>query len=233
MKIFNKTGVQTTLFTPSGELISKGVKFLEGEGLSGTLFAISRTLENLLRFSSGIATRTRYFVDKARQANPEIRVLTTRKTIPYTRKISIKAVKSGGASVHRLGLSEALLVYPDHVRFLGGIENLKKRLADRMIHLGAKMVTVEVNTWDEAVQLVNMGVDVIQLDGFSPADIAKLKKEIRKSGNRTLIAAAGEIVPENVQNFALSGADFLITSWPYHGEPASLSVTVQPIYDMF
>lgn len=233
MKIFNKTGIQTTLFTPSGEYLEGGVKFLEGEGLSGNLFAVSRTLENLLRYASGIATRTRLFVEKAREVNPGIMVATTRKIIPYTRKIAIKAVKAGGATIHRFGLSESILVYKNHRNFLGGLENLMKRLREQKVNAGTKPITVEVDNYDDALKIARAGVDVIQLDKFSPADIKKLSKEIIKGNAVVKLAAAGDIVLKNVQEYARSGADILVTSWPYYGEPADMSITIQPIFDLY
>ncbi len=233
MKIFNKSGVQTTLFTPSGEHLEKDVKFLEGEGLSGSLFTIARTIENLLRYASGIATRTRMLLEKAHEANPDIMVATTRKVIPYTRKIAIKAVNSGGATIHRFGLSESILIYKNHYHFLGGIENLEKRLKEQRARAGGKMITVEVETPEDALRVVKTGVDVVQLDKFSPADIRKIRKAILKSGSGTKLAAAGNITIKNVSDYAGSGADILVTSWPYYGEPADMTISIQPIFDLY
>lgn len=233
MKIFNKSGVQTTLFTPSGEHLEKDVKFLEGEGLSGNLFTIARTIENLLRYASGIATRARMLLEKAHEANPDIIVATTRKIIPYTRKIAIKAVNSGGATIYRFGLSESILIYKNHYHFLGGIENLEKRLKEQRARAGGKMITVEVDTPEDALRVAKTGVDVVQLDKFSPADIRKIRKAILKSGSGTKLAAAGNITFKNVSGYARSGADILVTSWPYYGEPAEMTIGIQPIFDLY
>jgi molybdenum transport protein len=233
MKIFNKTGIQTTLFTPSGEHLEKEVKFLEGEGLSGNLFAISRTVENILRYASGIATRTRMLVEKAQAVNKGVIIVTTRKTIPNTRKIAVKAVKAGGASIHRLGLSEAILVYKNHYNFLGGPGHLEKRIRDQKTQTGGKPITVEVETMEDAIAIAGTGIDVIQLDKFSVGDIKKLRKEVTKINAAIKLAAAGDITIRNVQEYANSGADVLVTSWPYYGEPADMTVRIQPIYDLY
>jgi molybdenum transport protein len=233
MKIFNKTGIQTTLFTPSGEHLEKEVKFLEGEGLSGNLFAISRTIENILRYASGIATRTRMLVEKAQAVNKGVIIVTTRKTIPYTRKIAVKAVKAGGASIHRLGLSESILVYKNHYNFLGGPGHLEKRIRDQKTQTGGKAITVEVETMEDAIAIAGTGIDIIQLDKFSAGDIKKLRKEVTKINAAIKLAAAGDITIRNVQDYANSGADILVTSWPYYGEPADMTVSIQPIYDLY
>ena len=233
MKVFQRTNIQTTLFTPSGEHLEKDVKFLEGEGLSGTLFAISRTVENMLRFASGVATRTRMLVEKAHEVNKEIVVSTTRKTIPGTRKLAVKAVRAGGASIHRLGLSESILVFRDHRNFLGGMENLEKRLKERKSFAGGKPIAVEAESFEDALKIAMGGADIIQLDKFTPGDIRKFKKEAVKFNPAVKIAAAGNINLKNVQDYAASGADMLVASWPYYGEPADMTVCIQPIYEQF
>lgn len=233
MKIFNRTGIQTTLFTPSGEYLEKDVKFLEGEGLSGTLFSISRTIDNILRYTSGVATRTRLLVEKAREVNKNVIIATTRKTIPNTRKMAIKAVKAGGAAIHRYGLSETILVHRDQYRLLGGLDRLAARIAERMAHTGGKSITVEVDNIEDAIKIAESGIDVIQLDKFSVADIKKLSKELSKTGRKVKLAAAGNITIRNIQDYAASGADIIVTSWPYNGEPADMKISIQPIYDLY
>ncbi|MBN2812424.1 MAG: ModD protein [Bacteroidales bacterium] len=233
MKIFTRTGIQTTLFTPSGEYLEKDVKFLEGEGLSGTLLAISRTIDNILRYTSGVATRTRLLVEKAREVNKNVIIATTRKTIPNTRKMAIKAVKAGGAAIHRYGLSETILVHRDQYRLLGGLDKLAARLSERMAQTGGKSITVEVDTVEDALKIAESGIDVIQLDKFSITDIKKLSRELSKAGRKVKLAAAGNISIKNIQDYAASGADIIVTSWPYNGEPADMKISIQPIYDLY
>jgi molybdenum transport protein len=231
MEIFHRTNISTTLFTPSGEHLEKDVKFFEGEGLSGNLFAVARTVENLLRYASGIATRTRMLIEKAQEVNRNMIINTTRKTIPSTRKIAIKAVKAGGASIHRLGLSESILIYKHHYNFLGGPGNLEKRISEQRTRAGGKLITVEAETFEDALMFAQSGIDMIQLDKFSVSDIKRLKKEVTKINPAIKLAAAGNITLKNVQDYANSGADILVTSWPYYGEPADMTVNILPIYD--
>jgi molybdenum transport protein len=233
MRIFTKTGLQTTLFTPSGEYLEKGVKFLEGEGLTKNIYAISRTVENLLGFASGIATRTRQIVDKTRGVNPDITIATTRKVIPFTKRISTKAVKAGGASIHRFGLSESILIFENHCSFLGGIDKLGKRIREQKSLIGDKHITVEVKKAEDAITIANSGIDIIQLDKFSPQEIKNIRREIDKINPDIKLAAAGNITIENAADYALSGASILVTSWPYFGKPADLSVNIVPIFDMY
>lgn len=233
MKIFNKIGIQTTLFTPSGEFIEKGIKFFEGEGLTKNVQAVMLACENLLGFASGIATRTRLLIDKAREINPAVIVATTRKTIPYTKKIAIKAVTAGGAAIHRLGLSESILVFDNHYNFLGGLGNLEKRIKEQKNLISGKIITVEVKNASDARLIANAGIDIIQLDRLDYKEIKVLKKEINALNPAIKIAVTGNITFDNIEEYTNTGADILVTSWPYFGEPSDFMVTIAPIFDIY
>jgi molybdenum transport protein len=233
MKIFNKIGIQTTLFTPSGEFIEKGIKFFEGEGLTKNVQAVMLACENLLGFASGIATRTRLLIDKAREINPAVIVATTRKTIPYTKKIAIKAVTAGGAAFHRLGLSESILVFDNHYSFLGGLGNLEKRIKEQKNHISGKIITIEVKNAADALLIANAGIDIIQLDRLDYKEIKVLKKEINALNPAIKIAVTGNITFDNIEEYTNTGADILVTSWPYFGEPSDFMVTIAPIFDIY
>lgn len=231
LKIFSKLAIQPTLFTNSGEYIEKGVKFLEGEGLSKNIHASWRTCENILCYASGIATRTRELVDLAKESNPDIQISTTRQTIPYTKKIATKAVMAGGASIHRLGLSESILIFDNHYSFLGDLDNLETRLNERKSLIANKKITIEVKNSGDALKVAKTDIDIIILNRFDVTQIKELKKEINKINPLIKLAVSGGITDSNVKEYAKSGADMLISSWPYYADPCDLSVTITPIYD--
>jgi molybdenum transport protein len=231
LKIFSKLSIQPTLFTNSGEYIEKGVKFLEGEGLSRNIHASWRTCENILGFASGIATRTRELVEKAKESNPDIQILTTRQTIPYTKKIAIKAVMAGGASIHRLGLSESILIFDNHYSFLGDFKNLEARINEQKSLIADKNITIEVKNSDDALNVAKTNVNILVLNRFEVEQIKELKKEINKINPGIKLAVSGGITDNNITDYAKSGADMLISSWPYYADPSDLSVIITPIFD--
>lgn len=231
LKIFSKLAVNVTLFTPSGEYIEKDVKFLEGEGLSKNIHAAWRTCENILGFASGIATRTRALVEAATECNTTIQISTTRQTIPYTKKIATKAVMAGGASIHRLGLSESILIFDNHYSFLGDLNNLEARLKEQKNLIADKAITVEVKNPEDALKVAKANIDVIILNRFDVKDISNMKSEINKINKNIKVAVSGGITIDNVREYAESGADIIIASWPYYADPSALSVAISPIYD--
>ena len=229
LKMFSKLSIHATLFTPSGEYIERGVKFLEGEGLSKNIHTIWRVSENLLSFASGIATRTRKMVNAATEVNPDIVIGTSRKIIPYTKKIAVKAVQAGGASIHRLGLSESILVFKNHYSFLTNLDNLGKRLKEQKKVIGSRTVSIEAKTKEDAIKIAQAKVDIIQLTDFDTDSIKKLKKELLAIHPSIKIAAAGKITLENVRDYAESGADILVTSWPYFANPVVIQCIITPL----
>jgi molybdenum transport protein len=232
LKIFHKFDVTPTLTLLSGNQIKKGTTFLEGEGLAGNVHAVWRITENLIEFASGIATRTKKLVNRAKEASPGVSVVTSRKSIPFTKKLTVKAIHAGGGHLHRLGLSETILIFDNHIRFLGGIDDLIKSLPEIRQSASDRSITVEVKNRKDALRIAEATVDVIQLDKFPPQELRELVKDIRKRAPNIKLIAAGAINLDNIAEYALTGVDIILSSWPYYGKPIDLSITIEPIPDI-
>jgi molybdenum transport protein len=232
LKIFEKFHITPTLISISGEHIEAGIKFMEGEGLARNIHAVYRTAANLMEYASGIATRTKKLIDVAQEVNPDISIATTRKSIPFTRKIAIKAVRSGGGQVHRLGLSDSIQVFDHHLKFLGGLESVIKRIAEIKKRSEGKSIAIEAKNAIEALMIAGADIDVLQLDKMEAKEITMLVPEIRKKNQRLHIAASGNIDMENVKEYASTGVDFVVTSSPYYGKPADFGVSIEPVFDL-
>jgi nicotinate-nucleotide pyrophosphorylase (carboxylating) len=86
-------------------------------GPATSLLKAERTALNFLQRLSGIATATRLFVDAV--AGTGTRILDTRKTTPGLRLLEKYAVRMGGGTNHRLGLSDMVLIKDNHIRHVG------------------------------------------------------------------------------------------------------------------
>ena len=84
-----------------GDSCGAGEEIAEVVGAAAALLTAERTALNFLQRLSGIATRTRQFVEAA---GGRITVLDTRKTTPTLRALEKYAVRAGGATNHRSGL---------------------------------------------------------------------------------------------------------------------------------
>jgi len=232
LKIFEKFRITPTLVSISGEQIEAGYKFLEGEGLANDIHAIWRTVANLLEFSSGIATRTRQLVDAVNEISPGLPIVTTRRSIPFTKKLAVKAIRVGGGHVHRLGLSDTILIFNNHIKFIGGFENFIQKIPEIRKRTPGKSITVEVKTSENARLIAKCEIEALQLDKILPKELKKLVKELRDINPKLFLRASGDIYEENILEYADTGVDMLVTSCPYYGKPAELLVNIEPVYDI-
>ena len=56
-------------------------------------------------------------------AGGRITILDTRKTTPTLRALEKYAVRAGGATNHRVGLFDAVLIKDNHIRLAGGVSD--------------------------------------------------------------------------------------------------------------
>lgn len=223
-------GCQVELFAATGAQLAKGAPILTAYGPAAALLRSWKVAQTLIEIWSGVATEARAIVDAARAVAPNIAVTCTRKTIPGTKNFAVAAVKAGGAVMHRLGLSETVLLFPEHRTFLG-----KTSPSDVVAQLRRaapeKRLVVEVNTIEDAVSAAVAGFDVIQAEKFAPAEIAALVARMNAMASmrcRPVVAAAGGIHAGNAAAYAQAGADIVVTSAPYLGRPRDVQVRIEP-----
>jgi molybdenum transport protein len=211
-----------------GNFCAPGEVLLSAEGRAASLHAGWKVALNLVEYASGIATRTRRLVDSATGANPRVRVVTTRKSFPGTKKISLKAVLAGGGAIHRLGLSETCLVFRQHAAFLGGPKEWIHAIAGLKQRLPENMIVVEVESVEEAVRAASSEADVIQMDKI-PADVMKdLVPRLRSIHPGVKLSATGGIHEGNAAQLAATGVDLLVLSSVYFGKPSDVAVSILP-----
>jgi molybdenum transport protein len=118
--IIELTGCRVELLAQSGTVLDPGSPILMAHGPASALLRSWKVAQTLIEIWSGVATEARAIVDAATAVAPHIAVACTRKNVPGTKRFAVAAVKAGGAVMHRLGLSETVLVFPEHRAFLGG-----------------------------------------------------------------------------------------------------------------
>jgi molybdenum transport protein len=222
-RVFELTGARTAVKARDGERVREGSVILEVYGTAGQLHAVYKVAQNILEYASGIATRTAALVENARSVSPGVEVCVTRKHFPGTKRISLKAALAGGARVHRLGLSDSILVFNQHREFLYSpglvpmISNMKKIFPE-------KKIAAEANTPEEALSFAKAGVDIVQCERFNPKDLRIVAHDVKKIAKGITISAGGGINADNSAAFAATGVDILVTSWPYFGKPEDVKM---------
>jgi molybdenum transport protein len=119
-----------------------------------------------------------------------------------------------------------VLVFGQHVAFLGGEEELWERLPVLKARAKEKKIGVEVTDVAGALRAARAGADIIQVDKVGPGDLAALVKTVKAVAPQAAVAAAGGIKLENLKAYAATGVDRLVTSAMYWGKPADIRVTM-------
>lgn len=226
--IIELAGCDVDLLASSGTTLGQEAPILQARGPAAALLRSWKVAQTLIEIWSGVASETRAIVEAARAVAPRIAIACTRKNVPGTKRFASAAVKAGGAVMHRLGLSETMLVFPEHRAFLGElplfevVERLRKSAPE-------KRLVVEVTTIEAALAAAVAGFDVIQAEKFTPDDIAALVKRMASMAYqraRPIIAAAGGVTAGNAAAYAQAGADILVTSSPYMAKPRDVQVRI-------
>jgi molybdenum transport protein len=162
-------------------------------------------------------------VKNARRASQRVEVSVTRKHFPGAKQLSLKAALSGGASIHRLGLSDSILVFDQHRTFLSGDEFVSK-VKEMSFRFPEKKIAVEADNEEEAVLFAKAGADVVQCERFEPERLKRLVPKLKGINPGVKILAAGGVNAENAFDYASSGVDALVTSWVYFGKPEDIKM---------
>jgi molybdenum transport protein len=194
---------------------------LEATGTAGALHRAWKIAQTLMEWSSGVATSAAEIVASARRAHPNAMVAGTRKNTPSTRRLTTKAFRAGGAVMHRLGLSETLLVFAEHRLFLDR-EGPTETIARLRRQCPEKRVVVEASTHAEALAWADC--DVLQLEKFTPDGVAEVVAALAAAGSTALVAAAGGVHAGSAEDYVRAGARLLVTSAPHFAKPRDVQV---------
>lgn len=176
---------------------------------------IYRTVMLLLEYASKIATYSNQMLEIAQKINPNCQVLTTRKTYPFAKNFCIKAILDGGSKVHRLNLSETILFFPHHRIVYKDDFEFYSKIAEFKNMMPEKKIVVESNNYEDAINLLKYSVDVIQLDKVSFDEIRKIINYRNKYFKDIKIIASGGINLFNIEDYAKTGIDSVVTSAIY------------------
>lgn len=197
--------LQIEAFVYEGELVKANTEIARLDGPAHILLVGERLALNLMQRMSGIATLTSKYVEAI--AGTNARIVDTRKTMPGLRMIDKYAVQIGGGHNHRFGLDDGILIKDNHIMLAGGIETAVKRARDRAGHL--HKIEVEVATFEQLQEAINVGADIIMLDNMNPIQVAEAVQIVRKTEKNILLEASGGITLENVADYAKAGVDLI------------------------
>jgi nicotinate-nucleotide pyrophosphorylase (carboxylating) len=102
-----------------------------------------------------------------------------------------------------------ILIKDNHIKMAGSIEKAVKKVREKASF--SKKIEVEVAMVKDVLAAAKAGVDIIMLDNFSPKQIKKAVKLLKKPSffGKILLEASGGITTENIIMFASTGVDIV------------------------
>jgi nicotinate-nucleotide pyrophosphorylase (carboxylating) len=208
-----------------GSKVPPGTTLARLSGKARAILTGERVALNLLQRTCGIATATRRYVEAV--ASTGCRILDTRKTAPGLRPFDRAAVRDGGASNHRYGLFDRVLIKDNHRVLAGGVtaalEAVRRAAPDGMT------IEVEVESEEDLREAVAGGADVVLIDNQTPETVSRWARAARNGTPRPPeIEASGKVDLGTVREYALAGADSISVGRLTHSvEAADISLEIE------
>lgn len=197
----------------NSQIATTGSVIAKIKGEFGTLHAVYKVMQNLLEYSCGISTASAKMSNLAKSINPKCEILVTRKSFPFAKKLCLKAAVEGGAKIHRLGVSDSVLFFENHLvafrdksEFLAKILEFKAKFCE-------KKILAECDNIDFGKELLKNGIDGVQCDKMQISEIANLVKFKNENFPNAIVLAAGGINLNNTKDYATTLCDGLVTSF--------------------
>ena len=194
-------GIQISWRASDGDDIKPGMEICRLRGQARSILSGERSALNFLQTLSGTASRAKQFVDAVEGTGAII--LDTRKTIPGLRLAQKYAVRCGGASNHRIGLFDAILIKENHISAAGSISAAVNHARQDHPEL---LLEVEVENLDQLAEAVTAGAQRALLDNF---ELETLREAVRHYKGKIQLEASGGIKLDTVRGVAETGVDFI------------------------
>ncbi len=195
-----------------GDRVEAGTTLLCLQGNVRDLLTLERTLLNLLSRLMGIATLSGKYVAEVEATGAQ--VFDTRKTTPGWRRLEKYAVQCGGATNHRMGLFDAVLIKDNHLAqrgtlgsdAAGAVRDARKFLRSEQSP-GALVVQIEVDTLEQLSSVLPAGPDIVLLDNMSPASLREAVKMRNEAAPGVELEASGGVNLQTVREIAETGVE--------------------------
>lgn len=204
---------EVELLQESGARLKNGDAIATVTAPARALLTGERTALNFLQRLSGVATVASTYATLLEGTG--CRILDTRKTTPGLRRLEKQAAAAGGATNHRHGLYDAVLIKNNHITAAGSV-----RAALEKTHAAGVPIEIEVRTRAELDEALANGATHLLLDNLTPSEAREWIAHIRTTKKGVTIEVSGRITLANARAYAETGADFLSSGSITHSAPA-------------
>lgn len=208
-------GVKIDYVAPEGTALEVGDVVYTVSGEARSVLTAERVSLNFLGKLCGVATMARRYVDLVE--GTRARILDTRKTTPGFRLLEKAATKAGGATNHRMGLYDQVMVKDNHLLAEGNRDALAAGVSAARAKYPDLRIELEADTLEQAGAFFAMpGVDVVLLDNMSNA---QLREAVAMNAGRVELEASGGVNLETVRGIAETGVDWISVGALTHSAP--------------
>jgi len=200
----------------NGALLSDGDRVIEVAGRAASILTAERTALNFVQRLSGVATLTRRYVEAIDGSGATL--LDTRKTTPGMRLLEKAAVAAGGASNHRVGLYDMVMIKDNHLAAGTTLAEIQEAIDKAKAERPGLSIEIEADTLDQADGFFGLrGVDVVLLDNMP---LESLREAVRRRPDGILLEASGGVTLETIRAIAETGVNFISVGAITHSAPA-------------
>ena len=208
--------LRVTALKTDGAALDPGDQVLRVAGPAASILTAERTSLNFLQRLSGVATMARRYVEAVRGTGAVI--LDTRKTTPGFRLLEKAAVAASGATNHRTGLFDMVMVKDNHLAAGTTPDEIQAAIRSAKAANPALKIEIEADTVAQARAFFQMaGVDVVLLDNMS---VESLREAVALRPPHIRLEASGGITLANVRAVAETGVDYISIGAITHSAPA-------------
>lgn len=206
-----RAGLSIRVHVDDGARIGRGTPVATVEGSLLALLSHERTMLNFVTLMSGTATLAAQFIDAVRGSRALI--CDTRKTIPGLRTLQKYATRCGGATLHRIGLFDGVILKDNHLAAFAGVPLAERvRAAAERARTIAPVAFVECEV-DELAQLdallsLERGVlDLVLLDNMDAGMLTEAVRRRDRAQSAIELEASGGVRLDTVRRIASSGVE--------------------------
>lgn len=199
-----------------GDDLAPSSTILEVRGSAASILTAERTALNFLQHLSGVATAARQYVRAIEGTSAKL--LDTRKTTPGFRELEKAAVHAAGATNHRHGLHDMVMIKDNHLATGLTPEVLGDRVAAARAARPDLRIEIEADTLEQALLFFQIpGIDIVLLDNMPPDT---LREAVRHCPAGIQLEASGGITLDTIRPVAETGVHWISVGAITHSAPA-------------
>lgn len=151
-------------------------------------------------------------------------IAATRKTTPGFGMIQKYGAIVGGCDSHRMNLSDMVMIKDNCIDSCGSVCSAVESV--RSVCGFSHKIEVEARTYDEAIEALDAGADIIMLDNMKPEAAIETASRLKWKNGSVLIEVSGGITPETIKSYMHPAIDIISSSKILFSPPTDMSLKI-------